>query len=129
MKRRIFSAVIYAITTLALAAFFDGLYRGEPIPRHLAPIYAATAGVALFAVASVLLLFSLRFGAICGLAANVLSWPYFGLQLVTIPWGHVLEVLPYARWAETYAAILVLIISSAYSVSHLRFLLRAPAAS
>ena len=128
MKKRILAAVVYVITAVALAGYFDGVYGGEPITRHLGLIHTATAGATLFAVACLLSLFTLRFGVICGLVASILAWPFFGPIMVAIPWGRILQMLPYARWADTLAAILMLTISSIYSLAQLRSLFRSPAA-
>lgn len=69
MKLRILSAIIYASTTFALEGFFDGFYGGEPITHPGGLIYAAyvaTLGACLFAIATVLSLFSVRLGLIFG---------------------------------------------------------------
>ncbi|SPE43034.1 exported hypothetical protein [Candidatus Sulfopaludibacter sp. SbA3] len=70
MKRKALSAVVYAIPTFALAEYFDALYGGEPIIFNASLIRIATCGAALFAVACVLSLFSLRSGLICGMIAG-----------------------------------------------------------
>lgn len=128
MKQKIISAVIYAATTLALAYFFDGLYGGEPITHHLGLIYAATAGAILFAVACVLSLLSLRFGTVCALAACILSWPLFSGNLFTIlsVWRSLFSILRHSNWGASLAAVVMLIISSIYSLSRLKLAFRAP---
>jgi hypothetical protein len=124
MKRKTISAIVYAVTALVLAGFFDGLYGGEPLIYHLLVIYAATAGAALFVVACVLCLFSLQFGIVCGLLAGILSWPYFAIQAFGAPWGNLIWFARYRP--DTLAAICVLILSSAYSVYALLALRRLP---
>jgi hypothetical protein len=124
VKRKIISAAVYAATSFALAGFFDGLYGAGPVTRYLGVIHLAIAGTILFAVACVLSLFTLRVGVICGLCACVLSWPYFAIQIPTIPWNRVFAVLHYANWQDLMTAILALVVSSAYSVNRLRLLLR-----
>jgi hypothetical protein len=121
MKQKIISVAIYAITTLALWGFFDGLYGGEPITRHLSLIHAATAGAILFAVACVLSSFSLRFGIACALAACILSWPFFAGELSAIlrVWRSLFSVVHYSPWGDRLAAVLMLTISSIYSVVQL----------
>jgi hypothetical protein len=126
MKQKIISLVIYAITTFALAGFFDGLYGGEPIPHRMwliwVQIYAASAGTVLFAVACVLSPFSLRFGIACALAACLLSWPFFAGQLSAIlsVWRSLFSTVHYPAWGDRLAAVLMLILSSIYSVVQLR---------
>lgn len=127
MKQRISAAVIYAMTSLVLAGYFDSLYGAGPVTHRLGLIHAAFAGALLFVVACAMSLFALRLGVACGVVASILSWPYFGPRLLAIPWSRFIQVLPHAMWADTYAAILMLIISSAYSAIRLRLLLRAPA--
>ncbi len=126
MKQKIVSAFIYAVTTLALAYFFDGFYGGEPSTRHLGLIHAATAGAILFAVACVLSLFSLRLGTVCTLAACILSWPFFSGNLFAIlsVWRSLFSILRYSNWGASLAAVVMLIISSAYSINQARLLFR-----
>jgi hypothetical protein len=124
MKRKILSVVIYVTTAFALAEFFDGLYGAGPVTLHLGLIHLAIAGTILFAVACILSLFTLRVGVVCGIAGGVLSWPYFAIQLPTIPWGSLVSILPHANWVDLMIAILVLVVSSVYSVNQLRMLLR-----
>jgi hypothetical protein len=80
MKPRILSAIIYASTTVAVALFFDGLYGGEPIRHHLGLIHTASLGACLFAAATLLSLFSVRLGVICGFAWTLLSLPRVGFE-------------------------------------------------
>jgi hypothetical protein len=129
MKPRIISAIINAITTLAFAYYFDSLYGGGGVTSHLALIHTAIVGAILFAVACILSLLNLRFGIACSLVACFLSWPFFAGELSVIlgDWQNLLSDLPYANWKPKLAAVVMLIISSVYSVSRLRFSFRAPA--
>jgi len=124
MKRKILSVVIYATTAFALAEFFDALYGAGPVTRHSVLIHLAIAGTILFAAACILSLFILRVGVVCGLAGGALSWPCFAIQMPAIPWGSLVSILPYANWLYLLTAILVLVVSSIYSVNLLRLLLR-----
>lgn len=124
MKRRILSVLIYATTAFALAEFLDGLYGAGPVTHHLALIHLAIAGTILFAAACILSLFTLRVGVVCGLGGVVLSWPYFALQMPAIPWGSLISILPHANWVDLLTAILVLVVSSVYSVNQLQILRR-----
>ena len=132
MKWRILSAFIYAATAFALWNYFDGYYARD-LSRvkavYIFLLHASTAGAWLFAISFALSLFRLRFGIGCGLAAGVLAWPYFCTLLPGIPWRHLIEVLPYSDWLAQYMSILMLIISSVYSMAQLRPLLRLPAAT
>jgi hypothetical protein len=123
MKQRIPSPVIYLISALALVFYFDALYGG-PVTHRLGTIHAGIAGATLFVVACVLSLFSLRVGLVCGLAASILSWPYFGVLLFVFPWRGVPEILHYAMWGDTLSALLILIIASIYSLSKIGLSLR-----
>lgn len=116
LKHRILSAAIYGITALVLARFFDSLYGSGPVTQQLTAIHTAIVGAILFAFAFVVSLFALRLGVICGLAACILSWPCLGRDMVAIPWRNAIEILPYARWADIFAAILALTISSIFSL-------------
>lgn len=77
MKQKIVSAVVYSLTALDFASFFDSLYGAGPVTRHLGLIYVAIIGAVLFAVASVLSLFNLRIGIACAFAACILSLAVF----------------------------------------------------
>jgi hypothetical protein len=116
MKQRSVSAVIYAITTLSIACFFDGLYGAGPVKHHLELIHVALVGASLFACACVLSIFAVRFGVACGLVACILSWPYFGFLLFATRWsGLTLLVLRLPQWQDLFAALLLLFIASAYT--------------
>src|SRR5271157_2098741 len=115
VKRKILSVVIYVTTAFALAEFFDGLYGAGPVTLHLGLIHLAIAGTILFAAASVLSLFTLRAGVVCGLAGSVLSWPYFAIGMPAIPWGSLVSILPHANWLDLLTAIIALVVTSAYS--------------
>jgi hypothetical protein len=128
MKKRILSAVVYAITTLAVAGFFDGLYGSAPVTHHLGLIHTAIAGTILYASACLLSLFTLRFGVICGFLASILSWPFFGILVYAIPWRSLAPLLVESpTWRDQFAAILMLIIATAFSLEQLWFLFRKPA--
>ena len=131
MKQKTISAVIYAATTLALAYYFDALYGGGAVTHHLGLIHIAIAGTILFAVACILSLFSLRLGVLCALAACILSWPFFSGNLYAIlrVWRSLFSVVHYANWGASLAAVLMLIISSIYSLGRLRLLFQAAGAS
>ncbi len=128
MKQKTVSVVIYAITALALAYYFDSLYGAGPVARHLELIHTAIAGAILFVVACVLSVFSLRFGTVCALAACVLWWPFFSSNLFAIlsVWRSLFSILHHSNWEASLQSVLMLIISSIYSLSRLRLLLRAP---
>jgi hypothetical protein len=117
MKRRIISAVIYAATCAALAAFFDAVYGAGPVTRHLSLMRFAIAGTGVFAIACILSFFNFRIGVICGLGASVLAVPYFALQAVAVPWGSLLSILPRANWPYLLTAMLALVLSVIYSIT------------
>jgi hypothetical protein len=124
MKRKIISSVVYASASFALAVFWEALYGAGPITGHFGLVYLGIAGACLFAFACVLSLFTPRIAVVCALAAGALSWPYFSTQIPTIPWSRVVEILPYANWQFLLTAILGLAVSSVYSLSQLRLVLR-----
>jgi hypothetical protein len=134
VNHKIISAVIYAITVLAIANYFDCLSGAEPIPHSPRStwvlIYAAAAGVILFTTACVLSIFRPRLGIICGLAASILSWPFFAreLWLILRLWHTLFSVIGYYYWDARLASVLMLIASSLYSLSQLRLLFRTPVA-
>jgi hypothetical protein len=125
MKQRAAPALLYLLAALALARYFDSLYGAAPVVRRLEAVHAGIAGTILLAVACLLSLFSLRLGGVCGLVAGLLVWPYFGPILVSFPWSRVFEVLPYAMWADSLAALVMLTIASIYSMARLWLWFRA----
>jgi hypothetical protein len=129
MKHKFVSTIIFAITALAIGNFFDGLYGAGPVTHYFGLIHTAVAGAILFVIACAFSLFSSRFGIVCALAACILSWPYFGIQLFAIPWDSIFSLMRYPEWRDKFAAILGLVISSVYSVTQLRLLWRKPGAN
>jgi hypothetical protein len=126
MRTRIASAAVYATTAFAFFGFFDGLYAGEPPRGDLTLIHIATAGAILFAVAFLASLVALNLGVGCGFAACVLSWPYWGgvilirLPWKNFPWKNIMDLLlPYSQWTDILASLLMLIISTAYTLVQL----------
>jgi len=116
MKQKIPPAALYVITALAVAGYFDALYGAAPVTHRQTPIHFAIAGTIIFAIACLLSLFSLRLGAVGGLVGACLSWPFFGPILIHFPWTKLPEVLPYAMWADSLAALVTLIVATVYSV-------------
>jgi hypothetical protein len=127
VKRKIISALVYAATAFALAEFLDALYGAGPLTGHVRLVQLAIAGTILFAAACMLSLFALRVGVFCALAGGVLSWPCLVIEVPGIPWGSLLSILPDANWQDLVIAILALVVSSVYSVTQLRLLLRSRA--
>jgi hypothetical protein len=126
MKRKVILALIYAATALTLLGFFDALYGAGPVTHHLGLIRCGLGGAVLFAIACVISPFNARFGIVCALAASVLCWPFFAgeLSLILHAGLSVLSEVRYAMWGDRLAAVLMLTISSVYSLSRLRLLLR-----
>jgi hypothetical protein len=107
-----------------MALVFDSIYGAGPVTRHLGAIHAGVAGAIVFAVASLLSLFSLRFGLVCSIVACVLSWPLFGPLLYFLPWTELPRALGYANWGPELIALLTLMVAHIYSAFKLRALLR-----
>ena len=116
MKKRILTACMYLLAAIAVAEYFDALYGGGPVTKHLGVVHAGIASAAVLAVGCLLSLFKLELGAGCGLIGCSLAWPYFRHILISFPWTKLFEVLPYAMWADSLAALVVLIVASIYSV-------------
>ena len=128
MKQKIASVIAYSFTALDVANFFDSLYGAGPVTRHLGLIHAAIVGAVLFAVASVLSLFSVRIGIVCALAACILSWPFFAGELFAIlmVWRSLFSVVRYSYWGARLASVFMLIVSTIYSLGGLRLLFQGP---
>jgi hypothetical protein len=129
MKSRVIPAVLYAFTALVLANWFedvDGMEPG-PIPfPHIGSIQIAIIGTVVFAIACLASLANLRYGVALGLLACVLSWPYFAGILLSTPLRRLASLLGDSTlWRHEYSALLLLAISSAYSLAHLRYTRRA----
>jgi hypothetical protein len=118
MKRRIISVIIYAASFLALAIYFDALYRAGPVTHYyLSLIRLAVCGTVLLAFVCVSSRFNFRVGVISGLGAGVLALRYFAIQAIAVPWSCLWSVLPYANWLHSVTAILVSA-SSTYSLMY-----------
>jgi hypothetical protein len=118
MKNRIVAIALYAVTAVCFLLYFEALYTGEPVARHQGMIYAAAAGSVLFGIACILSVVWRRAGAIAALVSAVLSWPYFSVQIWTVPWGNLGWFVRYR--IDTAAAILLLIVSTIWSIHDLR---------
>jgi len=127
MRQKIASAVLYATTVLVLAIWFedvDGMEPG-PITGYFGLIQTAIGGMILLAIACLLSLLTERLTIVCGLVACILSWPYFGPLLFGAPWGRLASLIAgLPLWRDEFAAIVMLVVSSVYSVAQLRSLLR-----
>lgn len=76
------AALIYATAAVCLLEYLD--FRiGMEQPRS-ALKYPLMAGIALFAAASVLSFFKMRWATVCALMGVILSWPLPSLQLLAI---------------------------------------------
>jgi hypothetical protein len=131
MKRKVFFAVIYATTSISLLGFFDAFYGAGPVPYH--PLtHCAIGGSVLFAIACVVSLFHLRSGIVCALVASLFCWPFFAgeLSMVLRVWRSLVSVVvrDYGMWNDRLAALLTLMLSSAFSLSQLRRFWQAPPA-
>jgi hypothetical protein len=124
MKQRVAPALLYFFAAFALADYFDALYGAAPVDHRLMFVRAGIAGAILLAGAFLVSLFSQRLGAVCGLVAGLLAWPYFGPILVNFPWSRMFEVLPYAMWADSLAALVMLTIATIYSLTKIWLWLR-----
>ena len=123
MNAKLVSLAVFGVTAVSMGAFFDGVYGGEPITIHRNLVHVATVGAALFGVASVLSLFRLSWGPLFGIAAALLSWPYFGIEIGAVPWS---DLGWYVRYRpEHVAAIGCLTIASVHSLTRLRADVRA----
>jgi hypothetical protein len=124
MKRGVLAALVYLLPALTMALVFDSIYGAGPVTRHVGVIHAGVAGAIAFAIASLLSLFSLRFGLACAIVACVLSWPFFGPLLYFFPWKELPSALGYANWGPEFIALLTLMGAHIYSAFKLRALLR-----
>ncbi len=124
MRSRIVLAVVYAITVIPLFDYFDGLYGGEPIHGDMTLIHTATAGAILFAIAFLASLLALRVGLVCGFAACILSWPFWGFHLIMFIWMAAGGALHH-DWEEALASLVLLILSTVYTVVQLQLWFRA----
>ena len=126
---RFLSTIVYAATAFTSFMDLDSLYGAAPIVGSTS-IYLAIAGTVLFAIASLLSLLTLRLGITCGLVALGLSGHYFLREIIAIPWGSMPgilpKVLPYARWSDIFASLIMMVTAVAYSLSQLWLLFRAP---
>ena len=124
MKKRIPLTVAYAVTFVILTLFFqdiDGMEPG-PIKAQFGLIQIAVVGGVLFAVGCILSLFTARYGIFCGTFASALSLPYFVGLVLHLPWNRLGALtLGSPLWRDQLGAILMVFISSVYSLVRLKF--------
>jgi hypothetical protein len=121
MRQRSISAAIYAITALGIGGYIDAAHGGNPVTQLPGRIVAATIGVALFAVACVLVLFLRRVGVLLASVAAILSWPAFAVELAAI-WSDPSGIVRYQP--DTAAAMVTMCVASVYLMTQSRSLLR-----
>jgi hypothetical protein len=120
-RKKILAAVLYLLSALALAFYFDSLYgAGGPDAHYIDAIYLGMASAIFFAVACSLSLFSARMGLLAGIVACVLSWPFLGIGLLTFPWRALPGVVRFSLWGPILKALLMLIVANAYSVTEVK---------
>jgi hypothetical protein len=124
VKRKITSALVYAVNAFALAIYIDSLYGAGPVTHGLWFINLAIVGMALLASAFILSLFTSGVGLVSAVAGELLSWPAIALAIFRIPWKSIISILPYANWLYLLIAIVALVVSSVYSVSQALLLCR-----
>jgi hypothetical protein len=131
MRQKLISAAINLITALCLGNYFEIIDGMEPPRRPPSTLtvnlwHLAIAGAILFGIAFVVSLFSLRLAVFCGLGACLLCWPHFGPLLITFPLRQLKTLLPFPwvsdLWPGIIAALLMLLISSTYTLVKLTML-------
>jgi hypothetical protein len=116
-RKKILAAVIYLLSGLALAFYFDSLYgAGGPDAHHVGLLYLGIASAIFFVVACLLSLFSTPVGPLAGTVACVSSWPYLATALLMFPWLALPGVVHFGLWGPMLWALLMLIVANAYSV-------------
>jgi hypothetical protein len=94
-----FGALLYALTALAILNYFeilDGLQPSNHPPSAIVThlFHVAVAGAVVFGISSVVSIFSSHLSVRSGFAASLLSWPYWGHEMVTFPWHHFRPLIP-----------------------------------
>jgi len=86
MRHRIITATLFAAAAISTANWID--WALDPIQPYGHPflLKVALAGSLLFLIACLLAVFANRYAALAGYAAMLLSWPYFALLGVSMPW-------------------------------------------
>ena len=117
MSQKITTAILYAVTSIFLWAFLDGIYGAGPITRYNILVYSATLGLCLFIVACFLAPFQKHWSIRCAVVGAVLCWPEFILAFSAIPWGNLVWFIRYR--SGTAAALVCLVVSSIYSLNQM----------
>jgi hypothetical protein len=101
MTRRWVTAIVYAAAALAMAERLE-CYREFGLDAALSPsAKVAVAGCVILGVASLLVLFELRYGVVLGLVGECLCWQYFGALAFYFPWRNVAgELYQIGGWPE-----------------------------
>jgi len=129
MRHRIITATLFAAAAISTANWID--WALDPIQPYGHPflLKVALAGSLLFLIACLLAVFANRYAALAGYAAMLLSWPYFALLGVSMPWKNFFWLARiHEHGAAQVIAIVTLLAATIYSSPQLwrtaRLLLR-----
>jgi len=119
LTRRVAAAIMYGSAALATGNWLD--YALWPEQPHYGPVDTllriALVGSVIFGLACLVSLFRLQYAVVLGLLAACLSWTYFALVAVYLPWRNLVWLVRiYDHGDAQVGAILFLFIATLYSL-------------
>ena len=131
IAHKVIAAIVYASAALATGNWLD--YALWPEQPHHGPVDTllriAVVGSVIFGLASLVSLFRLPYAAALGVLAASLSWIYFALVVLYLPWRDLAQLVRIHDHGDAQViAILALLVATLYSLfesskwrqSHLR---------
>lgn len=115
LKKKVISGAVYLAAALAMGTYYDAVYGAGPPAQHILLRRLGVAGAFLFACTSLLSLWKPHRAVFVGILA-CLCWSDFARIVPQIPFLRVFSVIGHADWNETLLALLVLVLTSSYSL-------------
>jgi hypothetical protein len=126
MRDKLTAAILYAIAALANANWLDyGFAEGYPRTTLMS---IALVGSGFLGIGCLVSLYRLRYGMILGFIGVCLSWPYFAVLAIALPWRQLVWVITIRyHGIDEMAAIVFLLVATIYSIVQRKQLMGGPA--
>lgn len=123
MKRKVFAAILYAVTAATTANWLDYAFFAWQVYGYKVPLllWVALTGCAGLLLACFVSFFSYRYGMFLGLAGLCMAWPYFGALAWNLPWERFIWLIRFQDHGPSQViAVFMLVALTVYSIARLR---------